>query len=343
MEQTTNDYKEENSNESQTWDLSVRPHANQEANINLNTAESLILDLSCKKRVMPMLTKELVSSISLASSLVNQQYQQPGLPDAAQHSPIAGIPSVSEPDLPKNTKYEPTHDNNLINNNLPVVSSSTAMISHEQMLLLQPRADIIHIPVATFPVVAPNIPMPYADVQFNEAINTMSPTALSQMMPSGPLSSKAESSSPSPGLIRKTQRPFKAYPKNPYYFVDSLDYLEEHEKYDQFREKVLINMKSTASSNPKMRRVSKNFASPTSTVVEKDAAYLEKRKKNNEAAKRSRDNRKAKEDELAIRVVYLEKENMILRNKIKKLKHFLIQRDQFNNINLDTSDDQTFY
>lgn len=337
MEQTTNDFKEDSADEPKTWDLSVRPHANQEANINLNTTESLILDLSCKKRVMPMLTKEFTSSISLASSLMGKEYQQPGLPDAAQRSPIAGIPSVAEPDLPKNTKYEPTH-NNQINNNLPVVSSSTAMISYEKShLSLQPHTDI-RIPVAetmTFPVAASS-PMSYIDAPpFNEAIRTISPTALPQMLS---LSRKAES--PSPGPIRKAQRPFKAYPKSNLFYLGSLDYAENKEKYDEFREKMLTTIKKTASSNPKMRRISKNSASPTSTVVEKDAAYLEKRKKNNEAAKRSRDNRKAKEDELAIRVVYLEQENMVLKNQLNKYKCLLYDQQY---VNSHTSNSETFY
>lgn len=48
----------------------------------------------------------------------------------------------------------------------------------------------------------------------------------------------------------------------------------------------------------------------------KDAAYLERRRKNNEAAKRSRDNRRNKEDELAIWATYLEQENLILKNTL---------------------------
>jgi hypothetical protein len=48
----------------------------------------------------------------------------------------------------------------------------------------------------------------------------------------------------------------------------------------------------------------------------KDAAYLERRRKNNEAAKRSRDNRRNKEDELAIWATYLERENLILKSTL---------------------------
>uniref|UniRef100_A0A5S6QIU2 BZIP domain-containing protein n=1 Tax=Trichuris muris TaxID=70415 RepID=A0A5S6QIU2_TRIMR len=45
----------------------------------------------------------------------------------------------------------------------------------------------------------------------------------------------------------------------------------------------------------------------------KDECYYEKRKKNNEAAQRSRYNRKLREDRMALQVLVLEKENSILR------------------------------
>ncbi|XP_054153008.1 GATA zinc finger domain-containing protein 7-like [Oppia nitens] len=52
----------------------------------------------------------------------------------------------------------------------------------------------------------------------------------------------------------------------------------------------------------------------------KDDAYWERRRKNNEAAKRSRDARRAKEDEIAIRAAFLEQENLKLRVEIAQLK-----------------------
>lgn len=53
----------------------------------------------------------------------------------------------------------------------------------------------------------------------------------------------------------------------------------------------------------------------------KDEAYWERRRKNNEAAKRSRDARRAKEDEIAIRAAFLEQENIKLRVEITALKN----------------------
>lgn len=53
----------------------------------------------------------------------------------------------------------------------------------------------------------------------------------------------------------------------------------------------------------------------------KDEAYWERRRKNNEAAKRSRDARRAKEDEIAIRAAFLEQENLQLRVEVASLKN----------------------
>ncbi|CAH1791720.1 unnamed protein product [Owenia fusiformis] len=54
---------------------------------------------------------------------------------------------------------------------------------------------------------------------------------------------------------------------------------------------------------------------------QKDAAYWERRRKNNDAAKRSRDARRAKEDEIAIRAAFLEQENLKLRVEVAALKN----------------------
>lgn len=62
----------------------------------------------------------------------------------------------------------------------------------------------------------------------------------------------------------------------------------------------------------------------------KDDAYWERRRKNNEAAKRSRDLRRQKEDEIAVRAAFLEQENLKLRAQVTILKtelsklHFMI-------------------
>jgi len=53
---------------------------------------------------------------------------------------------------------------------------------------------------------------------------------------------------------------------------------------------------------------------------QKDIKYFERRKRNNVAAKKSRDARKQREDEIAIRASFLEKENAILKAQLQTLK-----------------------
>lgn len=57
-----------------------------------------------------------------------------------------------------------------------------------------------------------------------------------------------------------------------------------------------------------------------SSEENRDEAYWEKRKKNNESAKRSREARRMKEEQIALRVVYLEQENLQLRTEVSLLK-----------------------
>lgn len=54
--------------------------------------------------------------------------------------------------------------------------------------------------------------------------------------------------------------------------------------------------------------------------LDKDEAYKERRRKNNEAAKRSRDARRAKEDDIALRAALLERENLQLKVELAQLK-----------------------
>ena len=53
---------------------------------------------------------------------------------------------------------------------------------------------------------------------------------------------------------------------------------------------------------------------------QKDGSYWEKRKKNNDSAKRSREARRIKEEQIALRVVFLEQENLQLRTEVSLLK-----------------------
>lgn len=55
----------------------------------------------------------------------------------------------------------------------------------------------------------------------------------------------------------------------------------------------------------------------------KDDAYYERRRKNNAAAKKSRDQRRIKEDEIAIRAAFLERENLELKFELAAVKRQL--------------------
>lgn len=53
----------------------------------------------------------------------------------------------------------------------------------------------------------------------------------------------------------------------------------------------------------------------------KDEKYWARRKKNNHAAKRSRDARRVKENQIALRASYLERENKCLLKEMEKIHH----------------------
>ncbi len=88
----------------------------------------------------------------------------------------------------------------------------------------------------------------------------------------------------------------------------------------------LGNVSDDPSSEPPSPKVAK-------TEEVRDASYWERRRKNNEAAKRSRDSRRAKEEEIALRAAFLEQENLklraqvaILKNETAKLHYMLYNR-----------------
>lgn len=118
----------------------------------------------------------------------------------------------------------------------------------------------------------------------------------------------------------KQSRPFKAYLKDPLSMTlgtvtDNLMGKDSSEAYANFRYKMLSQVHSTQNgTNKNMRRNQSQ-----NTIIE-DPSYWEKRKKNNEAAKRSRDARRVKEDEIAIRCAFLEQENMQLKFRLANLE-----------------------
>ncbi|TMW51314.1 hypothetical protein DOY81_003633 [Sarcophaga bullata] len=82
------------------------------------------------------------------------------------------------------------------------------------------------------------------------------------------------------------------------------------------------NQTTTTSTNDTKSDVTtaNNTSNSSNGGLVKDAAYYERRRKNNAAAKKSRDRRRIKEDEIAIRAAYLERQNIELLCQIDALK-----------------------
>lgn len=125
-------------------------------------------------------------------------------------------------------------------------------------------------------------------------------------------SDSLQSSDMSSRTSSKRNRPFKTLTKDPFLGIKTaVNLLHEDVDYPTFREKMLAQSRlDYNSTNMNMKR--KTVTNENNS----DPVYWEKRKKNNEAAKKSRDARKAREDEIAIRCAFLEQENLKLKLKI---------------------------
>lgn len=308
----------------------------QKNGLDLNT----VLDLSRKKDVTDVFdeTKEKINLTTKSQTLstnVNNKYEQLNLPESNEPMDkwsIAGSSAMlspySESNSPKRMRTESMgyyEDGQLKRNaTLNMSNITNALIATHQnpsssFTLPEIPNEITKISVATstMPVLRTKS---RSFVPYNEAEERFSWTMPTEKRECSPSTNVELTSSVNTATL-KTQRPFKAYPKNFLSIASHLD-CDSNEDYALFRAKMLETIKKGNMSNPKMRRVSKSPGSPTSTIDDKDkAAYREKRRKNNEAAKRSREARRAKEDELAIRTAYLEHANVQLRTELKDLQH----------------------
>jgi len=102
------------------------------------------------------------------------------------------------------------------------------------------------------------------------------------------------------------------------------------------RANVSILNSSMSSNNEDSLPIKKRRPVP---AEQKDSQYWDKRRKNNESAKRSRDIRRSKEEHISIRVIYLEQENLqlrtecaLLRSETEKLRSMLYSTNNNNNI-----------
>ncbi|KYN13817.1 Hepatic leukemia factor [Trachymyrmex cornetzi] len=298
----------------------------QKDNSDFNT---LVLDLSRKKHVTSTLSEVgIIQPIGLSqtlSSAKEQKYQEIHFLDENTQTPIAGSSAMlspySESNSPKKMKTDSVdyHENsNQLKLTVPLtnthnITPGVTMVTPQQPSLLAFPNEATNIPVVS-KIYLPYIETPQSFITNNEIRKIVS-------MPTECSTSDMKLSTSSE---KKTPRPFKAYPNNFLTVVNTVDH-NSNENYAKFRQMILENVQkmNKNTSNPKMRRTPRSVSSPglpTSTVDEKDAIYWERRKKNNEAAKRSRDARRAKEDELAIRTSFLEYENAQLRMEVQRLK-----------------------
>lgn len=274
------------------------------------TVEPPVLDLSCKKSAP--------SNGRLGTSRSDSpltQKQSANSSESERKSPFEGrtfmVTPPSESDSPKKTKFEPIY------NCAATSSVSTGVPTHFSPIPM-------NVPLPVVPTVLPHLLGQNGTGM--QQIQMISGTVSSASSTSSSYAKEMGLSNLSSEAGKKAPRPFKAYPKDPLSLtIGTAELMYDQnstEAYSEFRKRMLESVrKSNEGTNIKMRRVTKSPGLPTSTVDEKDAAYWERRRKNNEAAKRSRDARRAKEDEIAIRAAFLEQENMKLKYELVALRN----------------------
>ncbi|CAF0756729.1 unnamed protein product [Brachionus calyciflorus] len=85
------------------------------------------------------------------------------------------------------------------------------------------------------------------------------------------------------------------------------------------KNETLENSPTSTTKPPETNKITNRSRQSSADDGDVDA-YKERRRKNNEAAKRSRDARRAKEDDIALRAALLERENLQLKVEIAQLK-----------------------
>ncbi|KAJ8950232.1 hypothetical protein NQ318_006206 [Aromia moschata] len=168
---------------------------------------------------------------------------------------------------------------------------------------------------------SPSYSLDYACPKCPESHPTISPRPECERStsPKNPILQQTDVNSNSASTRIKPSRPFKIYSKErlSVNLIGDIVSKESEEAYQEFRDRVLARVQDDkGSTNVNMRRTQSQNANKIA-----DPDYWEKRKKNNEAAKRSRDARKAKEDEIAIRCAFLERENIQLKYRVATLEN----------------------
>ncbi|KOC61715.1 D site-binding protein [Habropoda laboriosa] len=276
-----------------------------------------ILDLSCKKQTTTSTSNESNSPSSRSNSpaIITRPDQIGHFSDSERKSPFEGrtfmVTPPSESDSPRKIKYDSLY-------NCSETPANNVIGSNAGFSVLP-----MNVPIPVVPTVLPTLLSQNSETtKTTQIVGTSTPSTTTSTTYSKDISL----STLSPDIGKKAPRPFKAYPKDPLSLtVGTAEMMYDQnstEAYSEFRKRMLESVRrSNEGTNIKMRRITKSPGLPTSTVDEKDAAYWERRRKNNEAAKRSRDARRAKEDEIAIRAAFLEQENMKLKYELVALRN----------------------
>ncbi|XP_015518906.2 protein giant-like [Neodiprion lecontei] len=306
----------------QPLDYTATQSTNEPKTESDSAYEVPVLDLSCRRDS---------SQKSLSHSLQNTVHESEEekcsskiYVDDERKSPSEGrsymVTPPSEGDSPTKARYEPIY--NQINSTTsdlpmpiyPVLGLNAAVTLASTQSALQTN---LHNAISQGYHISRRRSMSAAELKHLD--NQMYGLSVTHAAPVTPAQSPQE-------LGKKLARPFKAYPKDPLTLNARKAELAvdptANEAYSEFRKRMLESVKKTnEGTNIKMRRTTKSPGLPTSTMDDKDAAYWERRRKNNEAAKRSRDARRAKEDEIAIRAAFLEQENIKLKVELVALRN----------------------
>lgn len=94
---------------------------------------------------------------------------------------------------------------------------------------------------------------------------------------------------------------------------------QEQEQQQPQEQKAIDSIPQVSSQTDEMNSTSKK------NDIARNDAYFERRRKNNAAAKKSRDRRRMKEDEIAIRASYLERENIELKIELAAARRQLAE------------------
>ena len=282
--------------------------------------------------VLPSLHSYLFNHESSLASGYSIRNEKRSIQESNNH--LFSVASLAESDNPaKRPRYSTHYDSPTL---IPDSRTASLLCSSQT----QTQAHLSRFPIYPMSMVSGSVPLQVPLVRtLPTAVSTSMPPTLPASIPVSSCKSSFATSEISES--RKTTRPFKAYTSNPRSRIN-YDVLSEDDVKRRFE---YFRRQRQGDDTPYSRRNSRSphhldqqdqfladqynhldqlskqaqLSSSNKQGDLKDAQYWEKRKRNNEAAKRSRDARKAKEDEIALRAAFLEQEFLRLRHENEQL------------------------